>query len=37
MIRATIAFVALFAAALAAAWLADNPGQLVVKDRKSVV
>ena len=30
MIRATIAFVALFAAALAAAWLADNPGQLVV-------
>jgi HemY protein len=30
MIRATIAFVALFAAALAAAWLADNPGQLVI-------
>ena len=30
MIRATIMFVALFAAALAAAWLADNPGQLVI-------
>jgi HemY protein len=30
MIRAAILFVALFAAALAAAWLADNPGQLVV-------
>ena len=30
MIRAVILFVALFAAALAAAWLADNPGQLAL-------
>ena len=30
MIRAIILFVALFAAALAAAWLADHPGQLAI-------